>query len=74
MFFEKIYILFLSSSSSSWARQPYMGLGHPHKLLPAKVSGYSFFIFRDKSLIQVGVVSPTPGYPGGPIFSVRVFP
>jgi hypothetical protein len=49
-----------SSSSSSSARQPYVGPGLPQKLLPAEVSGYCFFRFRDKSLFQGGVVSPTP--------------
>jgi hypothetical protein len=60
--------------SSSLARQPYVGPGLPQKLLPAEVSGYCFFRFRDKSLFQGGGVSPrpTPGYPGGPMFSVRV--
>jgi hypothetical protein len=48
-----------SSSSSSLARQPYVGPGLPQKLLPAKVSGYCFFRFRDKPF-QGGVVSPTP--------------
>jgi hypothetical protein len=48
------------SSSSSLARQPHVGPGLPQKLLPAEVSGYCFFRFRDKSLFQVGVVSPTP--------------
>jgi hypothetical protein len=33
------------------------------KLLPAKVSGYCFFRFRDKSLFQGGVISPTPNPP-----------
>jgi hypothetical protein len=48
------------SSSSSLARQPYVGLGLPQKLLPANVSGCCFFRFRDKNLFQGGVVSPTP--------------
>jgi hypothetical protein len=48
-----------SSSSSSLARQPCVGPGLPQKLLPAKVSSYFFFRFRDKSLFQGGVVSPT---------------
>jgi hypothetical protein len=63
-----------TSSSSSLACQPYVDPGLPQKLLPAKVSGYCFFRFCDKSLLQGGVVSPTPnpGYPGGPMFSVRV--
>jgi hypothetical protein len=47
-------------SSSSLARQPYVGPGLPQKLLPAEVSGDCFFRFRDKSLFQGGVVSPTP--------------
>jgi hypothetical protein len=50
----------ISSSSSSMARQPYVGPGLPQKLLPAKVSIYCFFRFRDKSLFQGGVVCPTP--------------
>jgi hypothetical protein len=50
----------LISSSSSLARQPYVSSGLPQKLLLAKVSGYCFFRFRDKSLFQGGVVSPTP--------------
>jgi hypothetical protein len=37
------------SSSSSLAWQPYVGPGLPQKLLPAEVSGYCFFRFRDKS-------------------------
>jgi hypothetical protein len=49
-----------SSPSSSLALQPYVGLDLSKKLLPAKVSGYCFFRFRDKSLFQGGVVSPTP--------------
>jgi hypothetical protein len=49
-----------SSSSSSLARQPYVGPGLPQTLLPAEVSGYCFFRFRDKSLFQGGGVSPTP--------------
>jgi hypothetical protein len=48
------------SSSSSLARQPYVGPGLPQMLLPAVVSGYCFFRFRDKSLFQGGVVCPTP--------------
>jgi hypothetical protein len=48
-----------SSSSTSLARQPYMGPDLPQKLLPAKVSSYSFFRFRHKSIFQGGVVSPT---------------
>jgi hypothetical protein len=39
----------LFSSSSSLARQPYVDPGLPQKLLPAKVSGYCFFRFCDKS-------------------------
>jgi hypothetical protein len=49
-----------SLSSSSLARQPYAGLGFPQKLLPAKVSGYCFFRFRDKSIFQGGLSTPTP--------------
>jgi hypothetical protein len=49
-----------SSSSSTLARQPYVGPGLPQKLLPAEVSSYCFFRFRDKSLFQGGIVSPTP--------------
>jgi hypothetical protein len=37
-----------------------VGPGLPQKLLPAEVSGYCFFRFRDKSLFQGGLVSPTP--------------
>jgi hypothetical protein len=61
-------------TSSSLARQPYVGPGLPQKLLPAKVFSYYFFRFCDKCLFQGGVVSPTnkPGYPGGPMFSVRI--
>jgi hypothetical protein len=51
------------TSPSSLARQPYVGPGLPQKLLPAKVSCYCFFGFRDKSLFQGGVVSPTPILP-----------
>jgi hypothetical protein len=46
-------------SSSSLTRKPYVGPGLPQKLLPAEVSGYCFFRFRDKSLFQGGV-SPAP--------------
>jgi hypothetical protein len=46
--------------SSSLARQPYLRLGHPQKLLLAEVSGCCFFKFRSKSLYQGEVVSPTP--------------
>jgi hypothetical protein len=42
------------------SRQPYVGPGLPQKPLPAEVSGYCFFIFRDKCLFQGVVVSPTP--------------
>jgi hypothetical protein len=51
-----------------------VGPGLPQKLLPAKVSGYCFFRFRDKSLFQGGVVSPTPNpqLSWMPMFSVRV--
>jgi hypothetical protein len=63
-----MYVLYLNHhrmptykiSSSSAARQPYVGPGLPQKLLPAEVSIYCFFRFRDKSLFQGGVVSPTP--------------
>jgi hypothetical protein len=40
-----------------------------------KLPGYCFFRFREKSVFQGGVVSPTtppPSYTGGPKFSVRV--
>jgi hypothetical protein len=57
--YEHIQLL-SSSSSSSLARQPYVGPGLPQKLLPAEATGYCFFRFRDKSLFQGGVVSPTP--------------
>jgi hypothetical protein len=62
------------SSSLSSARQPYVGPGLPQKLLPAKVSGYCFFRFRDKifSIVGLSAPRPTPGYTGGPMFSVRV--
>jgi hypothetical protein len=53
-----VCVVFISSSSS--ARQPYVGPGLPQKLLPAEVSGCCFFRFRDKSLLQGGVVSTTP--------------
>jgi hypothetical protein len=55
-----LIIFVIVRSSSSLARQPYVGPGLPQKLLPAEVSGYCFFRFGDKSLFQVGVVSPTP--------------
>jgi hypothetical protein len=60
--------------SSSLARQPYVDPGLPQKLLPAEVSGYCFFRFRDKSLSRVGLSAsrPSPGYSEGPIFSVRI--
>jgi hypothetical protein len=47
-------------SSSSLARQAFVGPGLPQKLLPAEVSGYCFYRFRDKSLFQGAVVSPMP--------------
>jgi hypothetical protein len=64
----EVYLLYFGLnhySSSSLARQPYVRPGLPQKRLPAKVSGYSFFRFRDKSLYQGGNVTPrsTPGYP-----------
>jgi hypothetical protein len=62
----------ISSSSSSLAWQLYVGPGLPQKLLPVKVSGYCFFRFHNKSVVQGEFVSPTPGYSGGRIFSVRV--
>jgi hypothetical protein len=37
-----------------------MGPGLPQKLLPAEVSVYCFFKFRDKSLFHGQFVSPTP--------------
>jgi hypothetical protein len=46
-------------STSPLARQPYVGPGLPQKLLPAEVPGCCFFRFRDKSIFQGGVVSPT---------------
>jgi hypothetical protein len=49
-----------SIMSSSLAPQSYVGPGLPQKLLPAEVFDYCFFRFRDKSLYQGGVVSPTP--------------
>jgi hypothetical protein len=69
-----ITLLLLLLLSSSLARQPYVGPGLPQKLLPAEVSSYYFFRFRDKSLFQGGLSAPrpTPGYPGGPMFYVRV--
>jgi hypothetical protein len=69
-----IIIIIVISLSSSSARQPYVGPGLRQKLLSAKVSGYCFFRFRDKSLFKGGVDSPTPNprSPRGPIFSVRV--
>jgi hypothetical protein len=51
---------FRALPSSSLARQHYVGHGFPKKLLPAEVSGYCFFTFRDKSIFQGGVFSPTP--------------
>jgi hypothetical protein len=48
------------SSSSSLARQLYVGPGLSQKLLPAKVSVCCFFRFRDNRLFQGEVVSPTP--------------
>jgi hypothetical protein len=54
------YLYSSSSSSLSLARQPCVGPDLPQKLLSAKVSGYCFFRFRDKSLLQGGLVSPTP--------------
>jgi hypothetical protein len=45
------------SSSSSLARQPYVGPGLPQKRFPAKVSGYCFFRLRDKCIFQGEVVS-----------------
>jgi hypothetical protein len=53
-------LLWSISSSSSLARQPYVGPGLPQKFLPAEVSGYCFFRFCNKSLLQGAVVSPTP--------------
>jgi hypothetical protein len=40
----------MTSSSSSLAQQPYAGPDLPQKLLPAEITGYYFFRFRDKSL------------------------
>jgi hypothetical protein len=70
-----LFKVFLPPSSSSLARQPYMDPWLPQKLLPTKVSGYCFFRFRDKSLSQGGVVSPTPTprLSWKVNFSVRVF-
>jgi hypothetical protein len=63
----EVYLFYfvLNHYSSSLARQPYVRPGLPQKLLPAKVSGYCFFRFRDKSLYQGEDVTPrsTPGYP-----------
>jgi hypothetical protein len=71
-FKTKPEVLYRNTSSS--ARQPYVGPGLPQKLLPPEVSGYCFFTFRDESFFRVGwsALRLTPGYPEGPMFSVRV--
>jgi hypothetical protein len=58
--------------SSSLARQPYVGPGLPQKLLPAKVSGYCFYRFREKSFPGWSAPRPTPGYTRGSMFSVTI--
>jgi hypothetical protein len=45
-----VFYMGISSSSSSLARQPYVGPGLPQKLLPAEVSSYFFFRFLDESI------------------------
>jgi hypothetical protein len=79
MLYELQYILYVhtsssSSSSSSLARQPYVGLGLPQKLLPAKYPAIASADFVTRIISRVGLSAPrpTPGYPVGPMFSVRV--
>jgi hypothetical protein len=57
-----------SSSSSSLARQPYVGPGLPQKLLPAKylANAFSDFVTRVSS-VGLSAPRPTLGYPGGPL-------
>jgi hypothetical protein len=63
-----------SSSSSSLARQPYVGPGLPQKVLPVKYPAIasSDFVTRVFSRVGLSAPRPTSGYPGGPMFSVRV--
>jgi hypothetical protein len=64
----------ISSSSSSSARQPCVGPGLPQKPLPAKdpAIASSDFMTRVFSRVGLSALCPTPSYPGGPMFSVRV--
>jgi hypothetical protein len=63
-----------TTNSSSLARQPYVSPGLPQKLLPAEVSAIASSDFVTRVFPRVGLTAPrsTPGYPGGPMFSVRV--
>jgi hypothetical protein len=56
-----------SSSSSSLARQPYVGPG-----LLQSLSASSGFVTRVFSSVGSSASRPTPSYPVGPMFSVRV--
>jgi hypothetical protein len=65
MFFDdrascKSHYVSISSSSSSSARQPYVGPGLPQKLLPAKDPAIASSDFETRVFFQDGVVSPTP--------------
>jgi hypothetical protein len=62
------------SSSSSWARQPYVGPGLPQKLVQIKYPAIASSDFATRVFSRVGLSAPhpTPGYPGGPMFSLRV--
>jgi hypothetical protein len=61
--------LLVHSSSSSLARQPYVGPGLPQKLLPAEylANDFSDFVTRVVSSVGLSAPRPTPGYPGGPL-------
>jgi hypothetical protein len=51
-----------------------VGPGLPQKLVPAELSAIASSDFGTRVFSRVGLSAPrpTPGYPGGPMFSVRV--
>jgi hypothetical protein len=69
-----MWLVALDGASPSLAREPCVCPGLPQKLLPAEVSGYCFFRFRDKILFQGGLSAKRPirSYLGGLMFPVRV--
>jgi hypothetical protein len=75
-----MYIKFLQTynlsgtSSSSLAQKPYVGLAFLRSFCQLKclATASSDFVTRVFSRVGLSAPRPTPGYPGGPMFSVRV--